>query len=151
MYINDLWYSFYSEATTVTSSGSHVPCLKHTTELREEEGVYQLALSQPLPPNPPVSMFDLFHALQVSLSVQIHVLWVFSWGSWITWIIYCYCRLSSYWQNTSEYHVHTFSQFFRPKELFFLGSNIFTNISSHIFTAFFSTSPIKFASKSLFL
>nr|XP_022326093.1 transcriptional adapter 1-like [Crassostrea virginica] len=58
-----------SEATTVTSSGSHVPCLKHTTELREEEGVYQLALSQPLPPNPPVSMFDLFHALQSHPSI----------------------------------------------------------------------------------
>eukprot|EP00105_Crassostrea_gigas_P032371 XP_011455352.1 PREDICTED: transcriptional adapter 1 [Crassostrea gigas] len=58
-----------SEATTITSNGSHVPCLKHTTELGEEEGVYQLALSQPAPPNPPVSMFDLFHALQSHSSV----------------------------------------------------------------------------------
>lgn len=61
-------FSFHSEATTITSNGSHVPCLKHTTELGEEEGVYQLALSQPVPLNPPVSMFDLFHALQVSRS-----------------------------------------------------------------------------------
>lgn len=61
-----IFFLFHSEATTITSNGSHVPCLKHTTELGEEEGVYQLALSQPVPPNPPVSMFDLFHALQVS-------------------------------------------------------------------------------------
>lgn len=65
-WIHIFFFSFHSEATTITSNGSHVPCLKHTTELGEEEGVYQLALSQPVPPNPPVSMFDLFHALQVS-------------------------------------------------------------------------------------
>ncbi|XP_061165149.1 transcriptional adapter 1-like [Saccostrea echinata] len=58
-----------SEATTISNSGSHVPCLKHTTELGEEEGVYELAMSEPVPPNPPVSMFDLLHALQSHPSI----------------------------------------------------------------------------------
>lgn len=63
-------FSVCSEATTITSSGSHVPCLKYTTELAEEEGIHQLAMSHPVPPNAPVSLFDLMHALQVS-----HFIW----------------------------------------------------------------------------
>ncbi|XP_048777709.1 transcriptional adapter 1-like [Ostrea edulis] len=58
-----------SEATTITSSGSHVPCLKYTTELAEEEGIHQLAMSHPVPPNAPVSLFDLMHALQAHPSI----------------------------------------------------------------------------------
>lgn len=58
---------FFSEATSITTSGYHIPTIRPSTDLGEASAAKQISLAVDMPrTRGPVTLFDLLEALQVS-------------------------------------------------------------------------------------
>lgn len=73
----NLLFLFFSEATTFSAVGAHMPSIRPSVETGCRDAAVQLACAGETPPaRPPISMFDLYDALQVRLTAVLSF-WMF--------------------------------------------------------------------------